>query len=101
MESKPFGCNCMTNLKITLQMYAVFGKTKHSAPTVCKTAGSQNNETSARLFLGAHAQCGPVNLTSYGALGYKQQTLNASNLKKITKRAARGELPELQPSKHN
>ena len=95
MKNKPFGYNCMTNLKITLQLYAVFGKTQHSAPTVCKTAGSQNNETSAGLFLGAHAQCGPVNFASYGALGYKQQTLNASNLKNITRRAARGELPEL------
>ncbi len=23
MKNKPFGCNCMTNLEITLQLYAV------------------------------------------------------------------------------
>jgi hypothetical protein len=44
MKNKPFGCNCMTNLKITLQLYAVFGKTEHSAPTVCKTAGSPSTK---------------------------------------------------------
>ena len=44
MKNKPFGCNCMTNLKITLQLYAVFGKTEHSAPTVCKTTGSPSTK---------------------------------------------------------
>ena len=34
----------MTNMEITLQLYAVFGKTKHSAPTVCKTAGSPSTK---------------------------------------------------------
>ena len=39
MKNKPFGCSCMTNLEITLQLYAVFGKTQLLARTVCKTAG--------------------------------------------------------------